>query len=101
MLILWHIFYIDSIGIQIKPLFDEKNIENNCNKRSCFEYGLNSTITEALLPRETMSMTEHKEECSIQLGCSYEIIVETTRTKLYKNITYTMPGKNLKIVKII
>lgn len=67
------------------------NIENKCNERSCFEYGLNSTITEVLLPKETMSMMEHRE-CSIELGCSYEVIVETSHLKLYKNITYTIPG---------
>lgn len=83
------IIYTDTIGVQIKPV-----ISPSCtNDLSCYEYGLRSDITEVLLPRETMAMLENPLECSIKLGCSYEIFVETSKLQLFSNITYNTPGR--------
>lgn len=82
--------YIGSIGVRINPLMNNNHCDNDL---SCHAYGLTSNITEVLLPRETMSHLEKPSDCSIVLGCSYEIVVETSKLKIFKNITYNVPGK--------
>lgn len=47
--------------------------------------------TEILLPRDPMIELEH-HECSVMLGCMYDVLVETTDRMLRQTTKYTVPG---------
>lgn len=48
-----------------------------------------------LLPRDPMIELEH-HECSVILGCTYDVLIETTDRAYQQTAKYTVPGNYIQ-----